>query len=77
MEALPMGDESLGGMIFGGVKTDNIQLNEDTLWYGGAQDRTNPDALKNLSKIRELLFEVRLKEAEKLSLVAQYGTIKE
>jgi alpha-L-fucosidase 2 len=73
-EALPIGNGSLGGMVFGGVKTENIQLNEDTLWYGGPRDRTNPDALKNLSKIRELLFEGKLKEAEKLSLFAQSGT---
>jgi alpha-L-fucosidase 2 len=73
-EALPIGNGSLGGMIFGGVQTENIQLNEDTLWYGGPRDRTNPDALKNLPKIRELLFEGKLKEAEKLSLLAQAGT---
>jgi alpha-L-fucosidase 2 len=73
-EALPIGNGSLGGMIFGGVKTENIQLNEDTLWYGGPRDRTNPDALKNLPKIRELLFEGKLKEGEKLSLLAQAGT---
>jgi alpha-L-fucosidase 2 len=73
-EALPIGNGSLGGMVFGGVKTENIQLNEDTLWYGGPRDRTNPDALRNLSKIRELLFEGKLKEAEKLSLFAQSGT---
>jgi len=73
-QALPIGNGSLGGMVFGGVKTENIQLNEDTLWYGGPRDRTNPDALKYLPKIRELLFEGKLKEAEKLSLLAQAGT---
>jgi alpha-L-fucosidase 2 len=73
-EALPIGNGSLGGMVFGGVKTENIQLNEDTLWYGGPRDRTNPDALKYLPKIRELLFNGKLKEAEKLSLLAQAGT---
>lgn len=73
-QALPIGNGSLGGMLFGGVKTENIQLNEDTLWYGGPRDRTNPDALKYLPKIRELLFAGKLKEAEKLSLLAQAAT---
>lgn len=33
--ALPLGNGHLGAMIFGGIKTEEIQLNEKTLWSGG------------------------------------------
>ena len=31
-EALPVGSGRLGAMVFGGVGTEHLQLNEDTLW---------------------------------------------
>jgi alpha-L-fucosidase 2 len=34
-EALPIGNGSLGAMVFGGVRTERVQLNEKTLWTGG------------------------------------------
>jgi alpha-L-fucosidase 2 len=34
VEALPVGNGSLGGMIFGGVSNEHIQFNEQTLWTG-------------------------------------------
>ncbi|HEX3043987.1 MAG TPA: glycoside hydrolase family 95 protein, partial [Bacillota bacterium] len=73
-EALPIGNGRLGGMIFGTVGEEHIQLNEDSVWYGGYIDRNNPDALANLPKIRQLLFEGKIKEAERLSVLAFYGT---
>lgn len=72
--ALPIGNGNLGGMVFGGVEAEHIQLNEDTIWYNGLRDRNNPDALKYLPQIRKLLMEGKLTEAEKLSLMAQSGT---
>src|SRR5687768_3078473 len=33
-EALPIGNGRLGAMIFGGVESERIQLNEDTIWAG-------------------------------------------
>jgi alpha-L-fucosidase 2 len=33
--ALPIGNGSLGAMIFGGTAKDRIQFNHDTLWIGG------------------------------------------
>ncbi|WP_063867745.1 glycosyl hydrolase family 95 catalytic domain-containing protein [Paenibacillus sp. Soil766] len=73
-EALPIGNGTLGGMIFGGVKQERIQLNEDSLWYGGASDRNNPDAYMNLGRIRELLLDGRPQEAERLAALALSGT---
>lgn len=37
-EALPLGNGSLGAMIFGGLETERLQLNEDTLWSGFPQN---------------------------------------
>ena len=34
-EAMPMGNGFIGAMIFGGVDSDRIQINEHTLWSGG------------------------------------------
>ena len=34
--ALPVGNGRLGAMVFGGVEHERIQLNEETLWDGGA-----------------------------------------
>ena len=33
-EALPLGNGILGMMVFGGVKEERIQLNEETFWSG-------------------------------------------
>ena len=73
-EALPIGNGRLGGMIFGTVKREHVQLNEDSIWYGGPVDRNNPDALRYLPKIRELLFKGEIKKAEQLAAMALSGT---
>lgn len=72
-KALPVGNGSLGGMVFGGIKTEQIQLNEESVWYGGKRDRNNPDALENLNKIREYLFNGNIKAAEDLTTLALSG----
>jgi len=72
-KALPIGNGSLGGMVFGGVKTEQIQLNEESLWYGGKRDRNNPNAMENLNKIREYLFNGNIKAAEDLTALALSG----
>ncbi|NIK72085.1 glycoside hydrolase family 95 protein [Paenibacillus sp. BK720] len=69
-EALPIGNGRLGAMIFGDPQAERMQLNEDSLWYGGPRDRHNPDALPNLAEIRKLIFEGKLREAERLASMA-------
>ncbi|TDX12829.1 glycosyl hydrolase family 95 catalytic domain-containing protein [Flavobacterium sp. S87F.05.LMB.W.Kidney.N] len=55
-EALPIGNGTLGAMVFGRIDSELIQLNEATLWSGGpVQKNVNPDAFKNLALIREAL----------------------
>lgn len=34
LEALPIGNGSLGGMLFGGTTNERVQFNEQTLWLG-------------------------------------------
>jgi alpha-L-fucosidase 2 len=66
-EALPIGNGRLGAMVFGGVASERLQLNEDSLWSGSPQDADNPEALKALPEIRRLLFAGKYGEAEKLA----------
>ncbi|OPJ65129.1 glycoside hydrolase family 95 protein [Clostridium oryzae] len=73
-EALPLGNGSLGAMVFGGVETEHIQVNEETVWDGGPRNRVNKDALKYIPKVRQLLLEGNVAEAEKLTELALYGT---
>src|ERR1044072_4793189 len=47
-EALPVGNGRLGAMIFGGPASEQLQLNEDTLYAGSPYDPNNPEALKAL-----------------------------
>jgi alpha-L-fucosidase 2 len=66
-EALPVGNGRLGGMVFGGVSRERIQLNDEALWAGGPKDRNNPQALMALPKVRQLLFEDKNDEATALA----------
>jgi hypothetical protein len=55
-EALPIGNGRLGAMVYGKISMEQIQLNEESVWYGGPRDLNNPDALSSISKMRELLL---------------------
>src|SRR5215217_9603430 len=56
-EALPIGNGRLGAMIFGGIGSEQLQLNEDTLYAGSPYDPNNPEALHALPEARRLIFE--------------------
>jgi alpha-L-fucosidase 2 len=64
VESLPIGNGSLGGMIFGGYPRETIQLNSDTLWAGCPHDYSNEDALKYLPEIRELISDNKWIDAQ-------------
>ena len=72
-EALPLGNGRMGAMVYGTVQEEHIQVNEDSIWYGGPVDRNNPDTLKYLPKIRELLLSGKIKEGERLMKMAMSG----
>jgi alpha-L-fucosidase 2 len=57
MEASPIGNGRIGGMIYGGAPVERIDLTESTVWSGAPSDNdVNPTALVNLEPIRELMF---------------------
>jgi len=66
-DALPVGNGRLGAMIFGGVEKEHLEINEATVWTGEPRWDANPEALKSLPKVRQLLFEGKYKEAELLA----------
>ncbi|MRN55028.1 glycosyl hydrolase family 95 catalytic domain-containing protein [Paenibacillus monticola] len=65
-EALPLGNGRLGAMLFGGIESELLQLNEDTLWSGEPKDGTNPNTLKVLPEIRRLIDEGKYAEVDAL-----------
>ncbi|WOG82450.1 hypothetical protein DCAR_0101614 [Daucus carota subsp. sativus] len=67
-DALPIGNGRLGGMIWGGVASDTINLNDDTLWTGDPGNYTNPDAPKVLSEVRKLVDDGKYAEATKAAV---------
>ena len=72
-QALPVGNGRIGAMVFGGVETEHLKLNEDSLWSGGLRDRNNPDAFGALQQIRTLLQQEKISQAEELALQTMTG----
>jgi len=72
-EALPLGNGRLGAMVYGGVKLEQLSLNEDTLWSGEPRDLQNHEAIKHLPEIRRLLLEGKNREAQKLVEATMLG----
>ncbi|HAX92593.1 MAG TPA: hypothetical protein DCY25_01375 [Bacteroidales bacterium] len=56
-EALPVGNGSLGAMVFGGTARERLQLNEESVWTGAPRWDANPEARRNLPAVRQLLLE--------------------
>ena len=63
-EALPLGNGRIGAMVFGGVESDMIQMNEHSLWsggpgknpnYNGGHARTEEEVKQNLKNLRKAL----------------------
>src|SRR5690349_19433601 len=67
-DALPVGNGRLGAMVFGGVNSELIQLNESTLWSGGPIPKViNPDAVNHLPEVRKVLLEGDFEKASALA----------
>lgn len=73
-EAIPIGNGKLGAMIYGTIKGEILQLNEDSIWSDGPMERENPEAKQYLPIIRELLLKGEVKEAERLATFALSAT---
>ncbi len=67
-ESLVLGNGKMGASVFGGVKSDQIYLNDATLWSGQPVDpNMNPEAWKNLDAVRQALKNEDYKLADQLN----------
>ncbi len=67
LKALPLGNSSIGAMVFGDVNRERIQLNEKSLWSGSPADNDNPLSFQSLDSIRNLLYAGKYREAHQLA----------
>lgn len=65
-ETLPIGNGSLGAMIFGGVDKEVLALNEDSLWSGYDREKNRPEAKEYLPLVRQLIQEGKFADVEKM-----------
>ena len=56
-ETIPIGNGSLGAMIFGGVEREVLALNEDSMWSGYEREKNRPEAKEYLLSARQLIWE--------------------
>ncbi|MBU3024193.1 glycoside hydrolase family 95 protein [Zobellia galactanivorans] len=66
MEALPIGNGKLGAMVFGGVESERLQLNEESVWAGPPIPENRVGAFKSIEKARALIFQGDYLEANKV-----------
>lgn len=66
-EALPLGNGFIGGMVFGNVQNERIQLNESTIWGGGPNNTIDSSARHYINQARALLAKKKYAEAQELA----------
>ncbi|KAL1218130.1 Alpha-L-fucosidase 2 [Cardamine amara subsp. amara] len=62
-DSIPIGNGRLGATIWGGVSSETLNINEDTIWTGVPGDYTNPNAREALAEVRRLVDERNYAEA--------------
>lgn len=67
LEALPVGNGKLAAMVFGGVESERLQLNEGSLWSGRTRETDNLAAISRLAEVRKLIFANNFAEAERIA----------
>lgn len=65
--ALPLGNGKLGALIHGKVRSEVINLNEESLVAGQSYFKEMPEMQPSLAKIRQLWFEGKYLKAEELA----------
>ena len=66
-QTLPLGNGRIGMMPDGGIESEQIVLNDITMWSGSKDPNAlNPDALQYLPEIRQLLLDGKNLEAQNL-----------
>lgn len=64
--ALPIGNGSLGAMVYGGVGLERIQMNQDTIWAGPPCPENPEGMYKVVEEARKLIFEGNYAQADKI-----------
>ncbi len=75
-ETLPIGNGSLGAMIWGGMKEETLGLNEESIWSGYYKDKNRPEAKEYLGEVRQLVLSGKYKEAQEVAqnhLLGEYN----
>ncbi|GMY38602.1 alpha-L-fucosidase 2-like, partial [Fagus crenata] len=67
-DALPIGNGRLGAMVWGGVASETLMLNEDTLWTGTPGNYTNHNAPEALLEVRKLVDNGKYAEATETAI---------
>lgn len=67
-DGYPVGNGRLGAMVRGTTNVERLWVNEDSVWYGGPQDRVNPAARANLDLVRDLIDKQDIPKAEEVML---------
>jgi alpha-L-fucosidase 2 len=65
-EALPLGNGKTGAMVFGGLVTERLQLNDNTLWSGYPEAGNNPAGPTVLPQVRQAVFDGEYEKAAAL-----------
>jgi len=73
--ALPLGNGTMGALVFGGVDRERIVLNENSYWSGSVQDPNRTNAHEYLPQIRRLLLEGKTRSRRKRSAIRSHGVI--
>ncbi|MBQ8575552.1 MAG: glycoside hydrolase family 95 protein [Clostridia bacterium] len=63
VEALPLGNGSLGAMVFGGVDKETVGLNLDTLWSGFSHKYAVDNKYEHFVKARDLALDGKMIES--------------
>lgn len=72
-ESLPLGNGRLGAMVWGGVRSELLQLNEGSMWSGRPKDWNNPRAAEYLPQVRELVWNGKFAEATNMVQATMLG----
>ena len=66
-EGLPIATGRFAAMLYGRVRDEIIPFNDETLWTGQPYNPVNPNGLKSLPELRQLLREEKFGEAADLA----------
>ena len=75
-EALPIGNGSIGAMVYGGYDKEKLSLNHDTLWSGKPRRYSKPNAKEAYKTAQALVKEGKIQEATTLlqtEFTSNYG----